>query len=185
MSTNKTIGGLSVLSSANIKGCYSLAVWDTDAQTTKSACITDVLAGVQSLYVLGSGTCSSLRCGVGNLASGNYSASLGGQLNCATGIFSMVGGGCGNRATGYASIVGGGTFNTASGTASLVVGGQSNTASGLQSVALGFSNTGYKTDTPFNSIIFIYYIYLQPISYFIFILCKKKSCKASKESKIT
>ena len=108
MSTNKTIGGLSVLSSANIKGCYSLAVWDTDAQTTKSACITDVLAGVESLYVLGSGTCSSLRCGVGNLASGNCSASLGGSLNCATGVASSVVGGCVNIAPGRNSFVGGG-----------------------------------------------------------------------------
>ena len=107
MSTNKTIGGLSVLSSANIKGCYSLPVWNSDAETTQSACITDILAGVSSIYTLGSGTCSSLRCGVSNTASGNYSASLGGRLNCATGVFSSVVGGCGSKATGYGSIAGG------------------------------------------------------------------------------
>lgn len=92
MSTNKTIGGLSVLSSANIKGCYSLPVWNSDAQTTQSACITDILAGVQSLYVLGSGTCSSLRCGVGNTVSGNYSASLSGQCNIVQGNNTSVSG---------------------------------------------------------------------------------------------
>ena len=127
MSTNKTIGGLSVLSSANIKGCYSLPVWNSDAQTTQSACITDILAGVQSLYVLGSGTCSSLRCGVGNTASGNYSASLGGRLNCATGTFGAVVGGCCNVAGNY-SVAVGGCSNTSNGTSSFIGAGRNNSS---------------------------------------------------------
>jgi inorganic pyrophosphatase len=74
--------------------------------------ITDYTGGGASgaVIVQGTGTCSSVRCGVGNTASGNCSASLGGQNNCASGNFSFVGGGNANN-TGtnstYTSVVGG------------------------------------------------------------------------------
>jgi len=131
MSVNKTIGGLSVLSSANIKGCYSLAVWDSDAQTTKSACITDVLggAGGSSIFVEGAGASSSIRCGVNNTATGAFSASLGGQNNCATACQNFIGGGQCNRTSATRAAIMGGDTNTASGDPSFIGGGFLNVAS--------------------------------------------------------
>lgn len=137
MSVNKTIGGLSVLSSANIKGCFSLPVWDSDAQTTKSACITDILSGVPSIFVAGTGANSSIRCGVGNTASECFSSALGGCFNTASGRYSIVGGGVCNIASNGSSFVGSGVCNCATNEYSIVGGGFRNKSTGLYSSILG------------------------------------------------
>jgi hypothetical protein len=80
----------------------------------------------QAVVVLGSGTCSTLRCGVNNSASGNYSASLGGSFNCSSGTNSVVVGGIGNNASGDKSFIGGGCYNCTTGTDSVIGGGVCN-----------------------------------------------------------
>ena len=80
----------------------------------------------QAVVVLGSGTCSTLRCGVNNSASGNYSASLGGNLNCSSATNSVVVGGIGNNASGDKSFIGGGCYNCNTGTDSVIGGGVCN-----------------------------------------------------------
>ncbi len=106
-----------------------------------------------TIFVNGIGTCSVLRCGVSNGASGDYTASLGGQSNLVSGCYStIVGGQCNNISERRAVIVGGlcntvssyggavftGVCNTSSGiSASVVVGGSFNTASGYLSIVGG------------------------------------------------
>jgi len=80
----------------------------------------------QAVIVLGSGTCSTLRCGVNNSASGNYSASLGGSFNCSSGTNSVIVGGIGNYASGNKSFIGGGCYNCSTGTDSVIGGGVCN-----------------------------------------------------------
>ena len=50
--------------------------------------------------VLGSGCCSTVRCDVNNISSGNYSGSFGGQCNTSSGYGSVVLGGKNNLASG-------------------------------------------------------------------------------------
>jgi len=95
--------------------------------------------GGGGIMVLGTGCNSTIRCGVNNVACGDYSASLSGQYNTACRNYSFAGGGQGNTASGYASFVGGGNNNTASGVYSAIVGGGSNTTSG----ELSFAGGGY------------------------------------------
>jgi hypothetical protein len=95
-----------------------------------------------SLYIVGTGINSTVRCGVNNTAKGDYGASLGGSGNTALGKYSFVGGGRGNTASNAYSTVGGGYSNTAIGDDSTVSGGQSNTSSGCRStVSGGYLNT--------------------------------------------
>lgn len=146
MSVNKTIGGLSVLSSANIKGCFSLPVWDSDAQTTKSACINDLVTAGGNIFTAGTGICSSVRCGVNNLASGNCSISLGGCRNSVSGAFSSILGGRSNCISGLClSVVAGGNLNCAIESASSIVGGCQNVAGCLGFVGGGASNKALGT----------------------------------------
>jgi hypothetical protein len=103
-------------------------------------------AAAGSIMVAGSGTCSSIRCGVSNTASGSYSAALGGLCNTASGACSFIGGGCANVASNISSFVGGGRSNTSSAQLSAIVNGINNTASDqLAFVGNGSSNsaTGY------------------------------------------
>jgi hypothetical protein len=94
------------------------------------------------IIVLGSGCCSTLRCGVGNCASDCYSFAGGGSVNCAAGAYSFVGGGCNNKALSYFTFVGSGNGNVASATNSFVGGGYNNTVYGTESfIGGGFSNT--------------------------------------------
>jgi hypothetical protein len=95
-----------------------------------------------SLYIVGTGINSTVRCGVNNTAKGDYGASLGGSGNTALGKYSFVGGGRGNTASNAYSTVGGGYSNTAIGDDSTVSGGQSNNSSGCRStVSGGYLNT--------------------------------------------
>ena len=99
-------------------------------------------AGGTSIIITGSGINSTVRCGVGNTASGNCSASLAGSGNTASGAFSFIGGGQCNSATGLTSTISGGYCNTACGNGGGVVAGTGNTASGIASfVGGGKSNT--------------------------------------------
>ena len=77
----------------------------------------------QAVVVVGSGTCSTLRCGVNNSASGNYSASLGGSFNCSSATNSIVVGGIGNNASGNNSFIGGGCYNCTTGSSTTIGGG--------------------------------------------------------------
>jgi len=63
------------------------------------------------VIVQGTGTCSALRCGVNNTASGAFSSSLGGQNNCALGAFSVVVGGCANSINSKDSFISHGNGN--------------------------------------------------------------------------
>lgn len=107
-----------------------------------------------NVEVLGAGTCSTVRCGVNNTASGVYSASLSGFCNTASGTYSVVLGGYNNSATDYFATVSNGYGSTASGCYSTVSGGYLSVASGSYSSASGYSviasgygsrATGYST----------------------------------------
>lgn len=120
-------------------------------------------AGAPTLYIVGGGTCSTVRCGVNNIASGNYSAALVGRCNtasanCATvvgglsntacGVYSFVDGGIGNTASGYASSLIGGKGNVSSNTYSSVVTGMTSTSSGQYSVIInGICNRSLSVST--------------------------------------
>lgn len=58
-----------------------------------SLAFTAASGGGGGIMVAGSGTCSTMRCGVTNTASGNYSFAGGGQFNAANGGHSFIGGG--------------------------------------------------------------------------------------------
>lgn len=83
-----------------------------------------------SIMVAGSGTCSTLRCGVSNNVSGSYSGALSGSYNTASGNYSVVAGGNFNTASGNCSVVAGGSSNSAIGSRSSISGGGSNCACG-------------------------------------------------------
>jgi hypothetical protein len=103
--------------------------------------------GSSAVIILGSGTFSSVRCGVSNVASGNCSAALGGTSNMACGNYSTVSGGYCNIASGSTSTIGGGYCNTASGDYySTVSGGYCNSASGSCSF-LGGGGFNFATGT--------------------------------------
>jgi hypothetical protein len=95
------------------------------------------------IITLGSGTCSTLRCGVGNGASGNYSSSLSGCYNNAAQPFASIVGGLCNTANGSFTFIGNGICNYITNSASsccatgaVVVGGiGNNTCGGTFSLA--------------------------------------------------
>jgi len=65
-----------------------------------------------AVIVLGSGSFSSVRCGVNNTASGNYSGAFGGQYNLTCANYSNIVGGDGNVANSCrGGSIGGGTMN--------------------------------------------------------------------------
>lgn len=141
-------------------------------QLWRNRTIADVLgytpASAASVIVVpGSGTNSTVRCGVTNTASGDYSAALGGKNNLASCGYSFVGGGLNNTVTrtgggalsscssivggmgntvssGYSFIGGGGgagSFgNEVSGAISSIVGGRNNTISSTYSFIGGGAN---------------------------------------------
>jgi hypothetical protein len=124
---------------------YSTAVWRKFSSGASSGGTSGT-----SLYIVGAGVNSTVRCGVNNTAKGDYGASLGGSGNTASGNYSFVGGGGGNTASGVYSFVGGGTSNTSSGNYSFVGGGGSNTASNYFSTIGG---GGFHTSSGFYSTI--------------------------------
>jgi hypothetical protein len=62
-----------------------------------SGLLTAYTAGGGSIIVAGGGTCSTIRCGVGNTATQAYSAALAGFCNTATSALSTIVGGCCNQ----------------------------------------------------------------------------------------
>ena len=133
---NKTIAGLSSLSSAYIKSCYLLPIWDSDASITKNSCIGDIVSS-QSPYQYGTGTCSAQLRGTGNNALGNFSNIGGGCANSVLVPFSSISGGESNQITcGFNHFIGGGCNNTISQVsnagrkASVIGGGMANTICG-------------------------------------------------------
>ena len=131
--------------------------------------VSNVISATTPIQV-GSGIGSTIRCGNGNLTSGNYSTVSGGRDNIASGNYSTISGGYTNLTTGYVTSIGGGNNNrstgdgnfigsgfnnctvnnstvvvgggnnTASGSYAFVGGGQSNTASSYGAVAIGGIN---------------------------------------------
>jgi hypothetical protein len=89
--------------------------------------------GGTAVIVAGSGTESSIRCNVNNIASGNCSAALGGACNLASSNYSVVVSGCCNTSSGYYSFIGTGMCNISSGGTSFIGSGASNTSSGYSS----------------------------------------------------
>lgn len=81
----------------------------------------------ESVHVLDSGTCSTIRCGVNNSASGSYSASLGGCLNVVSSSYSSIVGGCCNTiTTNNQSFIGSGANNNLCASNSVILGGTNN-----------------------------------------------------------
>ena len=116
-------------------GCYQ--------PTAILACdlINQVISCVPSIVVLGTGCCSTLRCGSTNTASGNFSTVFG-RCNTASNIYSTVSGGIRNTASGGAATIGGGLQNTASCNFTTIGGGKNNTASNIYStISGGLQNT--------------------------------------------
>jgi hypothetical protein len=124
---------------------YSTAVWRKFSSGASSGGTSGT-----SLYIVGAGVNSTVRCGVNNTAKGDYGASLGGSGNTASGNYSFVGGGAGNTSSGVYSFVGGGTSNTSSGNYSFVGGGGGNTSSNYFSTIGG---GGFHTSSGFYSTI--------------------------------
>jgi len=151
----------------NTSGVSQTANFRTEGSTHYSVVANtlnqNVAIPAPGIIVLGSGTCSTMRCGVSNTATNACSAALsgssnttagagaviaggmnntacgacssitGGQTNQATGSFSAIGGGVNHLSSGVTSSISGGNLNTASGNSSSVGGGISNTASGAGS----------------------------------------------------
>lgn len=97
----------------------------------------------ESVHVLGSGTCSTIRCGVNNSASGNYSASLGGQCNNVSSCYSsIVGGFCNCVKTNNQSFIGSGQCNTLCASNSVILGGTKNNIFCSSSFDYSFGSIG-------------------------------------------
>ena len=125
-------------------GCNGITVTGSPITTsgTLNICNTAPYTG-QAVEVLASGTCSTYRCCVANIASGNYSASLSGCCNTSSSAYSVVVGGSNNFACGgcYNS-VSGGFSNIAAGCYSVITGGLCNLSCGVAStVNAGTCNT--------------------------------------------
>lgn len=89
------------------------------------------------IIVLGSGTCSTMRCGVSNTATGACSAALSGSSNTATNPGAVIAGGESNAASGFYSTIAGGRNNTSSNYTSFVGSGICNRATGFRSSIVG------------------------------------------------
>ena len=110
---------------------------------------------LNNIFIIGSGTGSTERCGLSNQAIGNYSVVTGGKFNSAYGNFSTISGGiCNctysdfdtiaggqhNVTLSCYSIIGGGSYNTTSGNNSSISGGFCNSASNSFSIIGGGEN---------------------------------------------
>lgn len=125
MSGNTTIGG-----SLNVSGTTT----STNFVGNGSG-----LTGIAPLiYSAGTGTCSVVRCGVGNTAGGNCSASLAGSGNTASGNYSFVGGGVCNTVSGIESSIVGGQKNLVQGFNSFIGGGDCNNVCNSTSGCLSY-----------------------------------------------
>jgi hypothetical protein len=141
---NKTAAGQSFINAwtgntiEDVSGAtHTTAVWRKFSSGSSSGGTSGT-----SLYIVGVGNNSTVRCGVNNTAAGDFGGALAGSGNTASGKYSFVGGGRVNTASCSYSTVGGGYCNTAIADDSTVSGGQSNTASGCRStVSGGYLNT--------------------------------------------
>jgi hypothetical protein len=115
--------------------------------TISPACGTGIVTicsagGGGGIIVLGSGNCSTLRCGVNNTASGNYSFAGGGLCNNVAGTASVVVSGCcntisnGSGSSELASILGGG-LNSINSTAKGATSNYSTIVSGACNTIIG------------------------------------------------
>jgi hypothetical protein len=126
------VGGTGIsVSGSPITCCGTLCICNTSPYTG------------QAVEILGSGTCSTYRCGVNNVASGNYSASLSGCFNSTTSCYSVISGGANNTVSGLGyNSISGGQFNNVSGCGAVITGGFRNTSAGIAStVNAGTCNT--------------------------------------------
>jgi hypothetical protein len=124
----------------NIDSCcathtFNLPTASCSARGALSAA--DYCSFSQKVMVADSGCCSTVRCGVGNCASGAYSFAGGGICNTASGCYSFIGGGCCNTATVCTSVVVGGFNNKSICCGSFVGGGVSNNANAPFSSIVG------------------------------------------------
>jgi hypothetical protein len=97
----------------------------------------------QSVHVLDSGTCSTIRCQVNNSATCQYSASLGGQCNNVSSSYSVVSGGFNNDiTTNPQSFIGGGANNNLCASNSVILGGTNNNIYCVSSFDYTFGSIG-------------------------------------------
>ena len=89
-------------------------------------------AGSSSIMVLGGGTSSTIRCGVGNTATASFGASLSGCNNTNSGGYAVIAGGSCNSTNATHGVIGGGCLNcvnvnfTGQGNCGTIGGGKSN-----------------------------------------------------------
>ena len=94
------------------------------------------------IIIPGAGANSTIRCGVGNLASGNCSSALSGCGNNASQSFATIVGGKDNTASGYYAFTGSGYCNTTSAYYAFTGSGRCNITSGNHAfTGSGNSNT--------------------------------------------
>jgi hypothetical protein len=93
--------------------------------------------GGGGIIVAGTGTLSSVRCGVSSTASGDYSFAVG-KANSATGNFSSVSGGASNTASGLLSTISGGEKNLAQAFGGFIGGGNCNSVCNVTSGCLAY-----------------------------------------------
>lgn len=125
-------------------GGSGISISGSPITTSGTFCITNTAPySGEAIIVLGGGTCSSVRCGVANTASGQFSASLSGTSNNTSGYGSLIAGGYGNTSSGsYASTIAGGEGNVANVNHATIVGGLNNSASASMTfIGAGKSNT--------------------------------------------
>ena len=125
-------------------GGGGISISGSPITTSGTFCITNTAPySGEAVIVLGGGTCSSVRCGVANTASGQFSASLSGTSNNTSGYGSLIAGGYGNTSSGsYASTIAGGEGNVANVNHATIVGGLNNSASASMTfIGAGKSNT--------------------------------------------
>ena len=98
--------------------------------------------GSTAVIIVGTGTCSSYRCGVGNISSQDYSASLGGNSNITTSCYGTITGGFINciYSSGCFSNISGGKCNYTDSCTSFTGSGYKNRAAGICPSAISTNN---------------------------------------------
>lgn len=142
-----TCGGLGTVTNVqaigcSFLGCIGIAVDGSPITTSGILCICNTAPYLgQAVEVVGGGTSSTYRCGVNNLADGNYSASLGGicNINTSTAPYSFIGGGQCNCSDSCLSTISGGYMNgiTTNSCYATIAGGYKNTIYGSTGSFIG------------------------------------------------
>jgi hypothetical protein len=136
---NAITGAIADLPSGVVANFKGRVIGSNAVNSNEFATLGQIPTPTPSIMVAGSGTCSTLRNGVSNNASGNYSFAGGGFSNTASGAISSVVGGCANTASGSCSFIGGGRFNVVCNNIGVVAGGFCNCATALSSTISGGS----------------------------------------------